>query len=178
MTRGRTISLRTGNEGIEVVDNFCLLGSNINKKATSSREIHHRLAFGTAARKTLATFIPKEISIMQAMVFLGILYGSEGWTFKKQNRKSIDVFELWSQKRPLRTLWTSNRSTQSFHLSTNDHVQFILFQKHNAKTWPSGKGSSAGKGRRKKNTRVTNSKAHGLSYSNNECIIRRLERTG
>lgn len=42
----------------------------------------------------------------------GILYGSEIWTLKKQSRKSIDAFKLWSRRRVLKIPWTVKKTNQ------------------------------------------------------------------
>ena len=41
------------------------------------------------------------------------MYGCEGWTIKKAERRRIDAFELWCWKRFLRVPWTTRRSNQS-----------------------------------------------------------------
>ena len=40
------------------------------------------------------------------------MYGCEGWTVKKAERRRIDAFELWCWRRLLRDPWTSRRSNQ------------------------------------------------------------------
>ena len=41
------------------------------------------------------------------------MYGCEGWTVKKAERRRIDAFELWCWRRLLRVPWTARRSNQS-----------------------------------------------------------------
>ena len=47
------------------------------------------------------------------MVFLEVMYGCEGWTVKKAERRRINAFELWCWRRLLRVPWTARRSNQS-----------------------------------------------------------------
>ena len=47
------------------------------------------------------------------MVFPVVMYGCEGWTVKKAERRRIDAFELWCGRRLLRVPWTARRSNQS-----------------------------------------------------------------
>ena len=47
------------------------------------------------------------------MVFPVVMYGCEGWTIKKAERRRIDAFELWCCRRLLRVPWTARRSNQS-----------------------------------------------------------------
>ena len=50
--------------------------------------------------------LPKKVCIVKAMVFPVVTYGYESWTIKKAEHWSIDAFELWWLRRPLRVLWT------------------------------------------------------------------------
>ena len=36
-----------------------------------------------------------KVCIVEAMVFLVVVYGCESWTVKKAERRRIDAFELW-----------------------------------------------------------------------------------
>ena len=54
-----------------------------------------------------------KIRLVKAMVFPVVMYGCESWTIKKAERQSIEAFELWCWRRPLRVRWTARRSNQS-----------------------------------------------------------------
>ena len=54
-----------------------------------------------------------KVSLVKAMVFLGVVYGCESWTIKKVGHWRIDAFELWCWRRILRVPWTARRSNQS-----------------------------------------------------------------
>ena len=41
------------------------------------------------------------------------MYGCEGWTVKKAERRRIGAFELWCWRRLLRVPWTARRANQS-----------------------------------------------------------------
>ena len=51
--------------------------------------------------------------LAKAMVFPVVMYECEGCTVKKAERRRIDAFELWCQRRLLRVPWTARRSNQS-----------------------------------------------------------------
>ena len=57
--------------------------------------------------------LPTKVHLVQAMVFLVVMYGCESWTVKKPERRRIDTFELWYWRRLLRVPWTARRSSQS-----------------------------------------------------------------
>ena len=57
--------------------------------------------------------LPTEVHLVEAVVFLVVMYGCESWTIKKAEHRRIDTFELWCWRRPLRVPWTARRSNQS-----------------------------------------------------------------
>ena len=54
-----------------------------------------------------------KVHLVKAMVFPVVMYECENWTVKKAERRRIDAFELWCQRRLLRVPWTARRSNQS-----------------------------------------------------------------
>jgi hypothetical protein len=51
--------------------------------------------------------------IVETMIFPIVTYGSESCTLRKKERKKIDVFELWTWRKMLRTPWTGRRTNTS-----------------------------------------------------------------
>ena len=54
-----------------------------------------------------------KVHLVEAMVFLVVVYGCESWIVKKAEHRRIDGFELWCWRRLLRVPWTARRSNQS-----------------------------------------------------------------
>ena len=54
-----------------------------------------------------------KVHLVNAMVFLVVMYGCESWTINKAEHRRIDDFELWCWRRLLRVPWTARRSKQS-----------------------------------------------------------------
>ena len=57
--------------------------------------------------------LPTNVHLVEAMVFLVVMYECESWTIKKAEHQRIDAFELWCWRRLLRVPWTARRSNQS-----------------------------------------------------------------
>ena len=53
------------------------------------------------------------VHLVNAMVFLVVMYGCESWTIKKAECLRIDAFELSCWRILLRVPWTERRSNQS-----------------------------------------------------------------
>ena len=63
--------------------------------------------------KSRDIMLPKNVSLVKAMVFPVVMYGCESWTVKKAEHWRIDAFELWCWRRLLRVPRTARRSNQS-----------------------------------------------------------------
>ena len=57
--------------------------------------------------------LSSKVHLVEAMVFLVVMYGCESWTIKKAECRRSDAFELWCRRRLLRVPWTARRSSQS-----------------------------------------------------------------
>src|SRR6218665_325962 len=53
----------------------------------------------------------KEMRIIKAMVFPGVLYGCETWT--KAMEKKIDACKMWIWRRMVRVSWTDRRTNEA-----------------------------------------------------------------
>ena len=60
--------------------------------------------------KSIDITLQTNVCLMEAMVFLVVMYGWESWTIKKAERQRIYAFELWCWIRLLRVHWTTRRS--------------------------------------------------------------------
>ena len=63
--------------------------------------------------KSRDIILPIKVLLVNAIVFLVVIYGCENWTIKKAERWRIDGFEMWYWRRLLRVPWTARRSNQS-----------------------------------------------------------------
>ena len=56
--------------------------------------------------------MPTKVRLVKAIVFPVVMYRWESWTTKKAERRRIDAFELWCERRLFRVHWTAKRSNQ------------------------------------------------------------------
>ena len=89
----------------ETVLDFILGGSKIIPDGDSSHEIKRRLLLGRKVMINLDSIfksrditLPTNVHLVKAMVFPVVMYGCEGWTIKKAERRRIDAFEQWCWK--------------------------------------------------------------------------------
>ena len=102
------------------MSDFILGGSKIMADDDCSHEIKRSLLVGKKLMTNLHSIfksrditLPTKVHLVEAMVFLVVMYGCESWTVKKAEHRRIDAFELWCWRRLLRAPCTTRRSNHS-----------------------------------------------------------------
>ena len=120
MASGPISSWEIDGETVKTVSDFIFLGSKITADGDCSHEIKRCLLLGRKVMTILDSilesrdYLPTKVSLVNAMVFPVVTYGSESWTVKKAEHGRTDAFELWCWRRVLKVHWTAKRSNQSF----------------------------------------------------------------
>ena len=93
-------------ETVETAADFIFWGSKITADGDFSYEIKRHLLLGRKVMTNLDSIFKSrgitsltKVHLVKAMVFPVIMYGCEGWTVKKAERRRIDAFELWCWRR-------------------------------------------------------------------------------
>ena len=98
MASGPITSWEIDGETVETVADFILGGSKIIADGDCSHEIKRRLFLGRKVMTNLDSVLkrkdvtlPTKVHVIKAMVFPVVMYGCEGWTVKKAERRRIDA---------------------------------------------------------------------------------------
>ena len=104
----------------ETVSDCIFWGSKITADGDCSHEIKRCLVLERKVMTNLDSVLKSrditlltKVHLVKAVVFPVVMYGCEGWTVKKAERRRIDAFELWCWRRLLRVPWTARRSNHS-----------------------------------------------------------------
>ena len=104
----------------ETVSDFTYWGSKITADGDCSHDIKRHLLLGRKVMTSLDSIFKSrnitvltKVRLVEAMVFLVVIYGCQSWTIKKAECQRIDASELWCWRRLLRVPWTARRSNQS-----------------------------------------------------------------
>ena len=107
-------------ETVETVADFIFLGSKMTVDGDCSHEIKRRLLLGRKVMTNLDSILKStditlstKVRLVKAMVFLVVMYGCESWIIKKAERRRIDAFQLWCERRILRVPWDARESSHS-----------------------------------------------------------------
>ena len=102
MASGPMTSWEIDEETVETVADFILGGSKITADGDCSYEIKRRLLLGRKVMANLDSILKSrditlstKVHLVNAMVFLVVMYGCESWTIKKAECQSINASELW-----------------------------------------------------------------------------------
>ena len=89
-------------ETVETVADFIFLISKITAVGDFSHEIKRCLLLGKKCMTNLDSIfksrdiiLPTKACLVNAMVFLVVMYGCESWTIKKAKCRRTDAFQLW-----------------------------------------------------------------------------------
>ena len=106
---GPITSWQIDGETMETVRDFILGGSKITADGDCSHEIQRRLLLGRKAMTNLDSILKSryitlltKVCLINAMVFLVVMYRCESWTVKKAECRRSDAFERWCWRRLLR----------------------------------------------------------------------------
>ena len=101
MASGPITSWQTDGETMETVTDFIFLSSKITEDGDCSHEIKRHLLLGRKSMTNLDSILksrditlPTNVHIVQAMVFLVLMYGYKSWITRKVECQRIDAFEL------------------------------------------------------------------------------------
>ena len=145
---------------METMRDIILGGSKITADGDCGHEIKRRLLLGRKVMTNLDSILksrditlPTKVCLVKAMVFPVVMHGCESWTIKKAEHQRIDALELWCWRRLLTVPWTARRSNQSilkdqswvFIGRTDVEAETPILWPPDAKSWPIGKDSDAGK---------------------------------
>ena len=104
---------------METVTDFIFLGSKVIAEDDYTHEIKRCLLLGRKVMTNLDSILksrditlPTKVRLVEAMIFLVVMYGCESWIIKEAECQKTDAFELWCWRRLLRVPWTARRSNQ------------------------------------------------------------------
>jgi len=120
---------RAGDEYIDVVSKFVLLGFVVEEDGNCRMELMRRLALGGVAVRGLERIwkdrdlsVSTKARLMTALVLPIATYGFESWMLRKGERAKINTFELWCWRRMLRIPWTAKRTNASICKQVEAHT--------------------------------------------------------
>ena len=96
---------------LEQVDEYVYLGSLITQDAKCHWEIRRRTAMGKEAFMQRKELLRGNLNInlkkrmVKTLIWPVVLYASETWTIRKEDRKKIEAFEMWVWRRLKKVSW-------------------------------------------------------------------------
>ena len=177
MVSGPITSWQTNGEKMEMVIDFIFLSSQITADGDHSHELKDVCSLGKKVMTNLDSILKSrditlstKVHLVEAMVFLVVMYGCESWTIKKTKLRRNDAFELWCWRRLLRVPWTARKiklvppkGCQScvFIGRTDVEAETPIFWPPNVKSWLIWKDPEVGKDWRREEKGMTDDELVG-----------------
>src|SRR5215510_3849187 len=110
------VDIEIGQHKVEQVKHFKYLGSVMTEDGRCIKEIKSRIGLGKQAfekrKKILCSkmCMSLRVRLVKTLVWSVLLYGSETWTIRKEERKRLEAFEMWVWRRIARVSWTEKKT--------------------------------------------------------------------
>ena len=73
--------------------------------------------------------------IMKALVWSTALYASETWTLRKENRRRIEAFEMWTWRKMMKIKYTERKTNEEVLQLIGEERQIIKTINQRQKSW-------------------------------------------
>ena len=117
-TGNKKVDITIGQHRVEQVQQFKYLGALITEDGRCTKEIKCRIAMAKQAFTRRKKILCSKMSIalrsrlVKTLVWPVLLYGSETWTVKKEERKSLEAFEMWLWRKMARVSWIDKKTNE------------------------------------------------------------------
>src|SRR5262252_5095654 len=97
----KKVEIRIGQHKIEQVQKFKYLGALVTEDGRTEQEIKCRVGMAKQAfakrKKVLCSKMNMglRVRLTKTLVWPVLLYGSETWILKKEDRRRLEAFEMW-----------------------------------------------------------------------------------
>lgn len=139
-TQSPQVNIMINSERLEQVKSFTYLGSIIDEKGRSEKEIRARIAMAKRAFTTNRQVYNSKIHInirknlIKTYIWSTALYGCESWNITNQDRRRLEAFEMWCWRRMFKISWTEKRTNEEVLLKAREKRQIITaIEKRRAK---------------------------------------------
>jgi len=73
--------------------------------------------------------------IVKALIWSGVLYGSETWTMTKEDVSRLEDFEMWIWRRLLKISWTENKTNEEVLKAVDEERMLVSTLRRRQKNW-------------------------------------------
>ena len=137
----KKMSITVNGSKLEQVSQFCYLGSMITEDCRCHTEIKRRIAMGKEnfmkrgelLRGKLKLDLKKRI--VKALIWSGVLYGSETWTMTKEDTCRLAAFEMWIWRRVLKISWTEHKTNEEVLKTVGEERSLVNTIRRRQKNW-------------------------------------------
>ena len=138
---GGVVEVILDGQKIEQVDKYLYLGSWITEDGKCDADVKSRIAQAKEAfgkrKELLCRNFSKKIKkqIVKAMVWSVMLYGSETWSLKADEKRRIDAFEMWVWRRIEKISWMDHVKNEEVLKRAGEKRELVEMIVKRKKNW-------------------------------------------
>ena len=126
MGEGSPIDIKVDGQTLECVEQFVYLGSLVTKDNDCSKEIRRRIALAAGTFGTLTTIWKSgnistntKLMLFESCVLSVLMYASETWTLKKDDRNRLNAFQMKCYRKMLGVKWQDKVKNEDIRKKLN-----------------------------------------------------------
>src|SRR5215470_5338541 len=115
---GRRVEIKIGQHKVEQVKQFKYLGAMVTEDGRCEQDIKCRIAMAKASigkrKKVLCSNMSMALRVRLAktLVWPVMMYGSETWILKKEEKGRLEAFEMWIWRRMAKVSWMDRKTNE------------------------------------------------------------------
>ena len=131
---GRKLKILIEGHKLDQVEQFVYLGSLVIEDGRCTKEVRRRIALGETASSKRKELLRGSLSLglkkrmVKVLVWSVVSYGSETWTLRQKDIRSLEAFEMWicsSWRRMMKIPWTQHASNEQI-LGMVDESRYLM----------------------------------------------------
>lgn len=114
----KIVEIEIGQCKVEQVKQFKYLGAIITEDGRCEKEIKSRIAMAKQAftrKKNIlcsSMCLTLRVRLVKTLVWSVLMYGSETWTLRKEEKRRLEAFEMWVWRRMTKVSWTDKKTNE------------------------------------------------------------------
>ena len=115
---GRKLKILIEGHKLDQVEQFVYLGSLVTEDGRCTKEVRRRIALGKTVFSKRKELLRGSLSLglkkrtVKVLVWSVVSYGSETWTLRQEDIRSLEAFEMWIWRRMMKIPWTQHASNE------------------------------------------------------------------
>jgi len=138
---GKRVEIKIGQHKVEQVKQFKYLGAMVTEDGRCEQDIKCRIAMAKQAfvkrKKVLCSNMSMALRVRLAktLVWPVMMYGSETWILKKEEKRRLEAFEMWIWRRMAKVSWMDRKTNEEVLKMVGEERKLLDVMLDRKKNW-------------------------------------------